>query len=77
MNVIGKSKSTIGASTKTLDGPIVLHKHCLIGELNGNKFNKNCITIIDEMDSNNTISFVILKVIIKLKLNKCHVSMVY
>jgi hypothetical protein len=35
------------------------------------------ITIIDEMDSNNMISFLILEVIIKLKLNKCHVSMVY
>jgi len=34
------------------------------------------ITMIDEIDNNNTISFVILEVFMKLKLNKCHVSMV-
>jgi len=44
---------------------------------NNTMSNKIYQTIIDEMNSNNTISFVILEVIKKFKLNKCHVSMVY
>jgi hypothetical protein len=35
------------------------------------------ITIINEMNNNNTILFVILEAIKKFKLNKCHVNMVY